>query len=141
MSITYQRTIEGIDWAQLAAVFAQAGLGTSDPLKEQRAYANSALTIFAHDQARLIGAARAISDGVYCAQICDTVVLPEWQGQGIGRHMVEQLLADLEGIKVLLTSSFGKEGFYRKLGFRRHKTALARNYRPWWYEEEAISDQ
>ncbi|MBA3469740.1 MAG: GNAT family N-acetyltransferase [Herpetosiphonaceae bacterium] len=137
MSIRYQRTLAGIDWAELAAVVARAGLGTPDPLHEQRAYANSALYVFAFDQTTLIGAARAISDGIYHAQLCDMVVLPEWQGQGIGRAMATQILDDLGGIKVLLTASFGKEGFYRKLGFRRHKTTLARNYGAWWYADPA----
>jgi predicted N-acetyltransferase YhbS len=64
------------------------------------------------------------------------VVTPTLQQRGIGRAMTTLLLNDLAGIKVLLTASFGKEEFYRKLGFRRHKTALACNYGPWWYEDE-----
>jgi len=139
MSITYKRTFEGLDWTVLATVFSRASLGAPDPHDLGRAYHNSALYVFAYHHQELIGAARAISDGVYHAELCDTVVVPEWQGRGIGRHMVELLLDDLQGQKVLLTASFGKEGFYRKLGFRRHKTALACNYGPWWYEDSAGS--
>jgi GNAT superfamily N-acetyltransferase len=134
-NITYQRSLDSINWAELADVFVRAGLGSPNPDDLQRAYINSALYVFAflHDQ--LVGAARVISDGVYHAELCDTVVVPELQRQGIGRQMVELLLGDLNGIKVLLTASFGKEEFYHKLGFRRHKTALAYNYGEWWYAE------
>jgi predicted N-acetyltransferase YhbS len=135
MTIRYQRTLAGVDWDELARLFARAGLGNTDPRHEERAYTNSALSIFAFHNDQLIGAARAITDGVSHAMICDTAVAPEWQGRGIGRHMVQEILRDLSGIKVLLTASFGKEEFYRKLGFRRHKTALATNYGPWWYDE------
>ena len=138
MIIRYQRTLTGVDWNDLAQLFAKAGLGNPDAQHLKRAYTNSALSIFAFHEDALIGAARAISDGVFHAALCDTVVLPAWQGQGIGRHMVRELLQDLSGIKVLLTASFGKEGFYRNLGFRRHKTALATHYGPWWYDEPPV---
>jgi GNAT superfamily N-acetyltransferase len=135
LPITYRRRLDQIDWMALAAVFQRAGLGSPTPADLQRAYTNSALYVFAYAHDDLIGAARVISDGVYHAELCDTVVLPEMQRQGIGRQMVEILLHDLNGLKVLLTASFGKEEFYRKLGFRRHKTALAYNYGAWWYDE------
>jgi GNAT superfamily N-acetyltransferase len=134
MNITYQRALEGIDWPALANVFRRAGLGNPIPVDLQRAYNNSALYVFAYVNNQLIGAARVISDGVYHAELCDTVIVPEMQRQGIGRQMVELLLHDLRGIKVLLTASFGIEDFYRILGFRRHKTAMAYNYGAWWYE-------
>jgi aralkylamine N-acetyltransferase len=136
MSIRYTRTLDGIDWHMFATVFERASLGTPQATDLEKSYRNSAVYVFAHHAEVLIGAARALSDGVYHAEICDTVVLPAYQGQGIGRHMIEILLRDLSGQKIMLTSSFGKEGFYKKLGFRRHKTALAYGYGAWWYEDE-----
>jgi GNAT superfamily N-acetyltransferase len=140
MTITYQRTLAGIDWSALSAIIRDAGLGEAAPEDLERAYTQSTLFVFAFVDDTLVGAARALSDTVWHAQICDMVVTPVFQGRGIGRRMAEELLYDLRGIKVLLTASFGKEGFYRKLGFRRHKTALAYNYGAWWYEAEALDD-
>jgi aralkylamine N-acetyltransferase len=140
MKIDYRRSLDGIDWQTLANVIRDAGLGQSNPEDLRRAYKNSALYVFAFADDKLIGAARAISDGVYHAELCDTVVTPILQSRGIGRTMVEMLLNDLRGIKVLLTASFGKEGFYHRLGFRKHKTALAYNYGVWWYVEEAVPE-
>jgi ribosomal protein S18 acetylase RimI-like enzyme len=130
MTIRYTRSLDDVDWTVLASVFERASLGTPQVAMLEQSYRNSALHIFSYDSNELIGAARAISDGVYHAALCDTVVLPEYQGKGIGRHMVETLLHDMQGLKVILTASFGKEGFYKKLGFQRHKTALAYGYGP-----------
>lgn len=141
MTITYQRNATDIDWASVATLIRDAGLGHPTLDDVRRAYTNSTLVVFAFEHDLLVGAARAISDGVYHAQICDMVVTPSRQRQGIGRAMAECLLRDLTGIKVLLTASFGKESFYQKLGFRRHKTALAYNYGPWWYEDESDCNQ
>jgi predicted N-acetyltransferase YhbS len=134
--VTYTHTLDGVAWQELADLIAAAGLGTALPDDMRRAYEYSALRVFAWDEGRLVGAARAISDGIYHAMLCDVLVLPAYQGQGIGRELVQRILAELGGIKLLTTAAFGKEGFYRRLGFRRHKTTLAINYGPWWYELE-----
>lgn len=141
MTITYRRNLDGVDWDVLATIIQDAGLGQTPAANLQRAFCNSALYVFAFDDEQLIGAARMISDGVYHAQLCDMVVIPSKQRQGVGRTMLQLLLQDLNGLKVLLTASFGKEEFYRKLGFRKHKTALAYNYGPWWYEAETDQAQ
>ena len=139
MTITYQRNLDGIDWSLLASIIHDAGLGQAQPNDLQRAFNNSNLYVFAFDNDLLVGAARMLSDGVYHAQLCEMVVTPARQRQGIGTTMLDILLQDLNGLKVLLTASFGKEDFYRKRGFRRHKTALAYNYGPWWYEDESTN--
>lgn len=141
MTITFRRSLEGIEWSHLATIIHDAGLGNAQPDDLQRAFRNSALYVFAFDDDCLVGAARMISDGVYHAQLCEMVVTPTKQRQGIGRTMLDILLQDLNGLKLLVTTSFGKEEFYRKRGFRRHKTALAYNYGPWWYEDEPATAQ
>lgn len=141
MTITYQRSLEGVNWSRLAVIIHEAGLGQAQADDLQRAFRNSDLYVFAFDGDLLIGAARMLSDGVYHAQLCEMVVMPTKQRQGVGSTMLEMLLHDLNGLKVLLTASFGKEAFYRKHGFRRHKTALAYNYGSWWYEDEAANTQ
>ncbi|GIK58269.1 MAG: hypothetical protein BroJett015_39320 [Chloroflexota bacterium] len=74
----------------------------------------------------MIGAGRALADGVDCSYICDVAVHPDYQGQGIGKAIVSRLMELSQGHrKIILYAAPGKEPFYRKLGFRRMKTAMA----------------
>jgi N-acetylglutamate synthase-like GNAT family acetyltransferase len=78
--------------------------------------------VCAHLEDRLVGFARATGDGVYRAVIWDVVVHPQCQGQGIGRLMVESLLAhpSIKNVeRVYLMTTF-QQGFYEKLGFSKN---------------------
>ena len=63
---------------------------------------NSTLVIFAFDGDTLVGTARAITDLEYHAGIYDVAVLPEYQGRGVGRQMMEWLLNRLKVWRVKL---------------------------------------
>ncbi|MCE4047737.1 MULTISPECIES: GNAT family N-acetyltransferase [Bacillaceae] len=78
-------------------------------------YHNNTLTAFG----------RMISDGVYQALICDVMVSPDMQGQGLGKKVIEELLQKCKdsGIQtVQLFSAKGKHSFYKKLGFQERDT-------------------
>ncbi len=132
MSVLLRHDVNGVDWAELASVFERAPLGIREPEKLCRAFANSYRICFAYDGQALIGAARMISDGEYCASIYDVVVLPEFQGQGIGTQMITALLVNLDVGSIILVSVPGMEEFYRKNGFERLKTGMARYRNPKW---------
>ena len=117
---------EGIDWVRAADVFRRAPLGIRDPEKLQRAFENSGTVCFAFHKDRLMGMARALSDGEYHAAVYDLVVLPEYQGQGIGRKIVAALHRRLPVRTTILYAVPGKEPFYRKLGYAKMLTAMAR---------------
>jgi ribosomal protein S18 acetylase RimI-like enzyme len=90
------------------------------------AFTNSRFKVFAYDGARLVGAGRAIADGVDCAYLCDVAIHPDYQGRGLGRELMTQLRRLTEGHrKVLLYAAAGKEGFYRRLGFQPLPSAMA----------------
>lgn len=68
---------------------------------------------------RLVGIGRATSDGVFRAVLWDVVVAEEHQGQGLGRRIVQALLASpavaaSERVYLMTTNS---SGFYERLGF------------------------
>jgi len=98
-----------------------------DAIKENRAKTgleNSAFIIAAHLGESTIGMARVISDGGYVAYIADVVVHPDYQGLGIGRTMMEQVVKHIDSlleedhlIYSCLLSAKGKEEFYSKFGF------------------------
>ena len=79
-----------------------------------------------YDSSRLIGAGRALADGVDCSYICDVAVHPTHQGSGIGKEIISKLVDRSRGHKkIILYAVPGKEPFYRKLGFKRMTTAMA----------------
>lgn len=125
MKIEFSTDISRVDWTELASVIERAPLGTRDPAKLQMAFSNSALRCFVYGDGQLIGAGRAISDGVWRAALFDVVVLPEHQGKGIGTRIIESLLENGNVDVVMLYAAPGKEEFYRKFGFQRMKTAMA----------------
>ena len=76
---------------------------------------------------RIVGLGRAISDGIFNAAIYDIVVHKDFQNKGIARQIVNHILEQLKGVScVHIISTTGNEEFYRKQGFRKVKTGMAR---------------
>lgn len=124
-SVALQTDLERVDWSELAELYDKAQLGKRVPAQLERSFRNSCLTCIARIDGKAVGAGRVISDGEYYANVYDIAVLPEHQGSGVGRAIMENLVSRVGEKFILLTTTIGKEGFYRKLGFRRHKTAMA----------------
>jgi ribosomal protein S18 acetylase RimI-like enzyme len=120
--VTFTR--DGVDWDVLADIYARAPLAERTAAEVRRAFANSYLCCFAWVDGRLVGAARATSDGVFYATVLDVAVDPGFQGAGIGQKMMRALLRRLPVQKVYLTTVPGKEGFYEKLGFLHQTNAM-----------------
>lgn len=88
------------------------------------ALANSKPIVSAWDGDRLIGFARATSDGIYRATIWDVVIDPDYQGAGLGRKLVETVLMHphvnhVE--RVYLMTTHQKE-FYKRIGFEENQS-------------------
>jgi aralkylamine N-acetyltransferase len=124
--LQFQTTIQDIDWRELENLFKRANLDGRQAIKLQRAYQNSAAVLFVFDENHLIGTARAISDLEYHAGIYDVAVLPEYQGQGLGRLIMERLLSQLKVWRVMLVCDPDVEGFYRKFGFEKMDGVMAK---------------
>lgn len=86
-----------------------------------RAISSSWYVQSAYDNDDLVGFGRVVSDGVLYALICDLIVKPSYQGQGIGSRLLKKLIekCHLEKIRVIwLFSAKGTSSFYEKFGFR-----------------------
>jgi len=86
----------------------------------ERANQNSWLTVSAYDGDRLVGFGRVVTDFVLHAMIFDMIVLPDYQGQGIGTQILTRLVHRCleHGIRdVQLFCAKGKRAFYEKNGF------------------------
>jgi ribosomal protein S18 acetylase RimI-like enzyme len=131
---TVSPDLHATDWARLADIMARAPLRVRDPSGLAQAYRNSYAAAFARAGNTLIGGARAVSDGVYYATIYDVAVDPDWQGRGVGRALVQNLIERLPVEKIFLTSVPGKQGFYAKLGFLHQTNAMG------WYAAPARAE-
>jgi aralkylamine N-acetyltransferase len=140
MSIEITEDPKVIDWERLANVFKSTPLGNRDPDKLQETFQNSSIRCFVWDAEKLIGAGRAISDGVRYSVIFDVVLLPEYQGRGIGRRIMVFLGERSKGLNVLLYAMPDMEGFYSKLGYRKMKTAMAQFTNPETMQKKGFTE-
>ena len=126
MALKWQRSLDGVNWDELSALYRAAPLGDKKPMHLQKVFTNSLFVSFVYDDGRLVGAGRALADGGDCSYICDVAVLPSHQGTGLGKQLVADLVERSRGHKkIILYAVPGKEPFYKKFGFLRMKTAMA----------------
>jgi ribosomal protein S18 acetylase RimI-like enzyme len=74
--------------------------------------------VSAFDGDKLVGFARAISDGAFNAYVSTVAVLPEYQRRGIGRELVRRLLEGREQVQFILHAQPTAQPFYLGCGFR-----------------------
>jgi ribosomal protein S18 acetylase RimI-like enzyme len=126
VALDWQRSLDGVNWDELSALYRAAPLGEKNPMHLQKVFTNSLFASFVYDDGRLVGAGRALADGGDCSYICDIAVLPSHQGTGLGKQLVADLVERSRGHKkIILYAVPGKEPFYKKFGFLRMKTAMA----------------
>ena len=92
----------------------------ASPEQVEQANRNSWLTVSAYDEEKLVGFGRVVTDFVLHAMIFDMIILPAYQGQGIGTIVLERLVKKCKdhGIRdIQLFCAKGKRGFYEKNGF------------------------
>ena len=123
--IVYQTTMDGIDWAQLKAdLLADDFDNGRTPDELRRSGENSAVNVFARLNGRVIGTARALSDGVGNAYVVDVWTHSNYRRRGIASRMMALLAERLPGQHIYLFTD-SAEGFYRKLGYRRQGVGLS----------------
>lgn len=90
------------------------------PVQLLAALRNSHAHVTARVSGTLVGIGNAISDGHLVAYFPHLLVHPDFQGQGIGRQMMQALLAKYQGYHQLMLVADGQAlDFYRRLGFAR----------------------
>jgi GNAT superfamily N-acetyltransferase len=76
--------------------------------------------VTAWDGNKLVGLGNAISDGCLVVYYPHLLVLPDYQGRGIGSRLMRMLLACYAGFhQHMLTADGRAVDFYRKCGFAR----------------------
>ena len=92
----------------------------------EKALEGSLATFCACDGDMPVGMARLMGDGGMSFYIKDFAVLPDYQGQGVGRALMNAMESWIEkqlqpgwAVSLELISSKGKESFYAKFGFEQ----------------------
>ncbi len=125
MAYTYQYNCDGIRFSDVVNILKLVGMGYHPVEIQEKAFRNSMCVVFVFDGEMLIGFARAISDGILQAAAYDVAVHPLYQGEGLGKILIEKIKEKLPGCNIILYASPGKEDFYRKLGFNKMLTGMA----------------
>ena len=109
----YQALRKSAGWAVLADEQALAGLN------------HTYLLISCYEADRIAGAARLLWDRGHIAYLTDVIVMPEFQGRGIGKTIVRELISSFtsqlpEGwiVKLSVLAARGRESFYQQFGFQ-----------------------
>ena len=110
----YNHLRETVDWRPISLEQAKRGLQ------------NTTFLVVVREEGKAIAMGRALFDYGYTAYIGDVIVKPEYQGQGIGKNIVETLISYVmnaaeseDPIMFILGAAKGKEGFYEKIGFEK----------------------
>lgn len=76
--------------------------------------------VIAWGGSKLVGLGNAISDSYLVVYYPHLLVLPEYQGRGIGTEFMRRLIARYEGFHQHMLAADGRAlDFYRKCGFER----------------------
>lgn len=93
---------------------------TRHPDVLEQALSGSTTVVTARREGRLVGLARALSDGATICYVQDILVRPEEQRHGVGRLLVRRVLdrhADVRQRVLVTDAEPGQRAFYESLGF------------------------
>ncbi len=129
MPIHYRDDHE-VDLDQLTVLFNSVGWErrTADRDRLAQLVHGSLYVVSAWEGDRLVGFARAISDGAFNAYISTVAVLPEYQKRGIGRELIRRLLDGRDHLQFVLHANDNAYPFYLHLdlGFKPFENVLVR---------------
>lgn len=104
-----------------------------------RGLAHTTFLVAVRDGDRIVGMGRMLFDFGYTAYLGDVIVRPEYQGQGIGRQIVQRLIdrtmesaKEDDKIMFILGAAKDKEPFYEKFGFQRRPNEFAGDGMSMW---------
>lgn len=110
-----------IEAAEVIALYRANGWSSADkPEQLMPALLNSHTLVTARIKGELVGLGNAISDGHLVVYYPHMLVLPSYQGQGIGRKMMQAMQGVYHGFhQQMLTADGEAIAFYQALGFER----------------------
>ncbi|MBT3786557.1 GNAT family N-acetyltransferase [bacterium] len=128
MSITYTNDIGNLRSQQLDGFFV-GWPNHPSPSAHLEILQGSYAAWLAFNEDCCVGFVNALSDGVFYSFIPLLEVLPEFQGQGIGRELVRRMVSTLENMYAIdIVCDESLMPFYNFLGFNRCVGMVKRNF-------------
>ncbi|MEM6914724.1 MAG: GNAT family N-acetyltransferase [Pseudomonadota bacterium] len=120
------------DEADVIALYRANGWSSAEqPVKLMSALANSDHLVCAYDATRLVGLANAISDGSLVVYYPHLLVLPQYQGSGVGRQLMALQMEHYKDFhQHTLLAVAEAASFYERVGFKKADGIVAM----WVYE-------
>ena len=120
---------DNVDFERLTEVYRAAYGSTITVERIRNIFERSWATRIALWDGEIVGGVYAFSDGELDASIHGLATHPDYQQRGIGRALMQSIVAAFEPhMAVLLTTEPHNADFYRKVGFRPLKGAMAINF-------------
>ena len=117
--------LSGIDWDYVISLFKKINWKHRTAEEIEAAFKNSTTTIFVFKNEQIIAFGRVVGDGRYYAMLADIVVDPDYQGQGLGKYLVNTLNNQLVNYHfVNLSAAPGADRFYKSMGWKKQTTAF-----------------
>lgn len=118
--------LEPMDLPLLKNIYQSVGWMKHDEAIIKKVFDASTHKVFVMEDEKIIGFARALSDGVFNATIYDVVVHKDFQNKGVARIALTDLLKQLDPVSCIqLIATTGNDTFYKKFGFKKLKTGMA----------------
>ncbi len=125
MMVHYKRELDGVDWAEMKAILREDKFDNGrTEMQYKGSFENSFTTCIAYIDGKIMGTARALSDGVGNAYVADVWTLSEHRRKGIARKMMALLIDDLQGQHVYLQTDDDTLEFYVALGFKERPKGM-----------------
>ncbi len=116
--ITYRSDLKGVDWEALKQDLIADDFHNGRTTAQLRlSFEHSAVVAMSYDGDRCIATGRVLSDGVGNAYVVDVWTHSAYRRHGIGRSIMQLLIAAVPGQHVYLQTDDDAVGFYEKLGF------------------------
>lgn len=102
-----------IDYLQNESYWARGRLGNLIEKTLERS-----LCFGLYESGKQIGFARVVTDCTIFAYLCDVFVLPAWQGQGLGKWLIECVVSylDEQGVQWTMLASYDAQELYESYG-------------------------
>ena len=129
--IIFSSDIELVDWVALKSALASDQFDNGrTPQEYRRSHENSHAVIFGRSNGDFVANGRILSDGVCNAYLVDIWTASPYRRRGVGREVVQRLIATVPGQHVGLFTD-DMEAFYASLGFRAQRGGMGQVVGTW----------
>jgi ribosomal protein S18 acetylase RimI-like enzyme len=123
MPIVYQVN-PPLTTADFIDILRRSTLGERRPLQDldamEQMFLHGNTYVGAYDGAKLVGIARVMTDFVYTSYLSDLAVDEQYQRQGIGKQLINEVQQAIPKAKIILLAAPAAEGYYPKIGMQAH---------------------